>query len=323
MTLTVQHPIGSGFNAATMAEDVVRGVDLSGHTAVVTGGYSGIGLETTRALTSAGARVIVPARDLAKASAALSGMERVELERLELTNPASIAAFAERMVTSGRRISMLINSAGVMATPLMRDARGHEGQFAINHLGHFRLTIALWPALVAASGARVVSVSSRGHQIAGMDFDDIDFNIRPYDKWIAYGQSKTANALFALDLDRRGKRDGVRAYSLHPGQILTDLARHLSAEEIASFDAFDSEGHPRIDPSRGMKTAQQGAATSVWCATSPLLADIGGVYCEDCDVAIIHTGDAGRRGVSPWAADTDLADRLWRISEQMIGRALS
>lgn len=322
MISDVQKPLGSGFEAGSTAEDVIRDVDLTGRTAIVTGGYSGIGLETTRALARAGATVIVPARDTAKAAAALNGIERVELERLQLTDPASIATFAERVVSSRRAVSLLINSAGVMATPLVRDADGHEGQFATNHLGHFRLALALWPALKAAGGARIVSVSSRGHQIAGVDFEDIDFRSRAYDKWVAYGQSKTANALFAGAADRRGKSDGIRAFSLHPGQILTDLSRHLSAEEIAGFDAVDREGRPRIDPARGMKTVQQGAATTVWCSTSPLLSDIGGVYCEDCDIAVVHGGEAGRKGVSPWAADTELAERLWSISEQMTGTSV-
>lgn len=322
MISDVQKPLGSGFEAGSTAEDVIRDVDLTGRTAIVTGGYSGIGLETTRALARSGATVIVPARDTAKAAAALNGIERVELERLQLTDPASIAAFAERVVSSRRAVSLLINSAGVMATPLVRDADGHEGQFATNHLGHFRLALALWPALKAAGGARIVSVSSRGHQIAGVDFEDIDFRSRAYDKWVAYGQSKTANALFAVAADRRGKSDGIRAFLLHPGQILTDLSRHLSAQEIAGFDAVDREGRPQIDPARGMKTVQQGAATSVWCSTSPLLNDIGGVYCEDCDIAVVHGGEAGRKGVSPWAADTELAERLWSISEQMTGTSV-
>jgi NAD(P)-dependent dehydrogenase (short-subunit alcohol dehydrogenase family) len=322
MILPYQKPIGSDFGPASTAAEVVRDIDLTGRLAVVTGGYSGIGLETTRALTDAGATVIVPARNPDKARAALSGIERVELELLELTDPASVAAFAGRIVASGRPLSILVNSAGIMATPLLRDADGHEAQFATNHLGHFRLTLALWPALVAAKGARVVSVSSRGHQTAGVDFEDIDFRTRPYDKWIAYGQSKTANALFAIGLDHRGRDAGIRAYSLHPGQILTDLARHLSAEEIAGFDASDEEGRPRINPSRGMKTVQQGAATSVWCATSPQLDGIGGVYCEDCDVAVINTDAVGRRGVNPWAADPGLAEHLWRISERLAGLSL-
>jgi NAD(P)-dependent dehydrogenase (short-subunit alcohol dehydrogenase family) len=238
---------------------------------------------------------------------------------MDLADPQSVANFADRVVSAGQSVSILVNSAGIMATPETRDAEGHEAQFATNHLGHFRLTLGLWPALVAAGGARVVSVSSRGHQIAGVDFEDIDFRVRPYDKWVAYGQSKTANALFAMALDCRGRGHGIRAFSLHPGQILTDLARHLSAEEIASFGALDEAGRPIIDPGRGMKTVEQGAATSAWCATSPRLDGMGGVYCEDCDIAIVNDEDVGRRGVSPWACDPEAAERLWQLSAAWTG----
>ncbi|WP_241557442.1 hypothetical protein [Croceibacterium ferulae] len=168
-------------------------------------------------------------------------------------------------------------------------------------------------------GARVVAASSRGHQIAGVDFDDIDFDRRPYDKWAAYGQSKTANVLFARALGRRGEAAGVRAWSLHPGQILTDLARHLSAEEIAGFDALDAEGKPIVDPARGMKTPDQGAATALWCATSPLLEGRGGAYCEDCDIAEISRGELGRKGVAPWAVDDGAAEQLWALSSRWTG----
>jgi len=229
-----------------------------------------------------------------------------------------VQAFAERLLDTGRAVSLLICSAGVMATPLIRDRDGHEGQFAVNHLGHYRLTCALWPAL-AAQGARVVAVSSRGHQIAGIDFDDIDFRRRDYDKWVAYGQSKTANALFARALDRRGAPLGVRAFSLHPGQVLTDLARHLSADEIAGFDALDAQGNPRVDPAQGMKTLEQAAGTSLWCATSALLEGRGGVYCEDCDIAPLNHGDLGRKGVAAWAADDAAAERLWQRSADWTG----
>ncbi|WP_295192637.1 oxidoreductase [uncultured Brevundimonas sp.] len=313
---TAQTPIGSPFNAASTADDVMQGVDLTGRVAVVTGGYSGIGLVTAKSLAAAGARVIVPARDRERAQAALASVAGVEVDTLDLSEPASIAAFAARMGERTSSLSVLINSAGVMASALFRDADGHEGQFATNHLGHYRLTCALWP-LLKADGARVVSVSSRGHQIAGIDFDDIDFRRRPYDKWVAYGQSKTANALFALALDARGAADGVRAFSLHPGQILTPLARHLSAEEVAGFDAQDAEGRPIIDPSRGMKTVDQGAATSLWCATSAALEGRGGVYCEDCDIAPINTGQQGRKGVAAWACDPALSERLWTLSEDL------
>lgn len=318
----LQQPIGSPFSAASTAADVVRNLDLSGRRAVVTGGHSGIGLETVRALAEAGASVLVPARDADRARTTLAGIANVGIDRLDLTDAASIDDFGQRVVAGGSAIDMLINSAGIMATPLARDADGHESQFATNHLGHFRLTAALWPALVRSGNARVVSVSSRGHQIAGMDFEDIDFTSRPYDKWVAYGQSKTANALFALALDQRGRASGVRAFSLHPGQVLTALARHLTEDEIAGFDAQDEHGMPRVDPDRGMKTVPQAAATSVWAATSPLLEGLGGVYLEDCEIASINTAEAGRKGVAPWAADPALAERLWRVSEEMTGVSL-
>jgi NAD(P)-dependent dehydrogenase (short-subunit alcohol dehydrogenase family) len=176
---------------------------------------------------------------------------------------------------------------------------------------------ALWPALAKSQGARVISVSSRGHQLAGVDFNDIDFSNRPYDRWIAYGQSKTANVLFAVELDRRGLDDGIRAFSLHPGQVLTNLARHLSEEEIASFDALDEDGRPIVDPDKGMKTPQQGAATSVWAATSPLLSGKGGLYLEDCNIAPIHSGDVGRKGVAHYAIDPELSAQLWHVSNRM------
>lgn len=317
--MTQQTPIGSAFGAASTAMDVVSGIDLSGKLAVVTGGASGLGLETTRALVHAGAEVIVPARSPEQAKSALRGLAGATVELMDLADPHSVAAFASRVVSASRPVSILVNSAGIMAVPETRDADGHEAQLATNHLGHFRLTLGLWPALAAAEGARVVSVSSRGHQIAGVDFEDIDFRVRPYDKWIAYGQSKTANALFAMALDRRGQGHGIRSFSLHPGQILTDLARHLSAEEIASFDALDEAGRPIVDPERGMKTVEQGAATSAWCAASPQLNGMGGVYCEDCDVAVVNDPSMGRKGVSPWACDPEAAERLWQVSAAWTG----
>ena len=312
-----QYPIASPFNAFSTAADVLRERDLSGTTAIVTGGYSGLGLETTRALVGAGASVIVPARDPDKALQAVGRLEGVEMLPMDLLDKSSIQTFADRFLEHDIALPILINSAGVMATPLFRDADGHEGQFATNHLGHFRLVKALWPALAKAKGARVISVSSRGHQIAGVHCDDIDFRNRPYERWTAYGQSKTANVLFAVELDKRGKEDGIRAFSLHPGQVLTNLARHLSDDDIAGFDALDDNGRPIVDPEKGMKTPQQGAATSVWAATSPLLEGIGGLYLEDCNIAPVHSGDAGRKGVAPYAIDPDLAARLWEMSEQM------
>jgi len=316
---TLQQPINSPFNAASTAVEVMAGIDLTGQTAIVTGGYSGLGLVTSRSLANAGAHVIVPARDPDRARAALAGIVGVTVQAMDLIQPYSVQAFSQSIIKSGKPVSLLINCAGVMASPLTRDADGHESQFATNHLGHYRLTCGLWPALVAAGSARVIAVSSRGHQIAGIDFEDIDFLHRPYDKWTAYGQSKTANALFAIALDRRGHKQGVRAFSLHPGQILTDLGRHLSAAEVAAFDIMDEHGHQRLDPESGLKNIEQGAATGLWCATSPALNGKGGVYCEDSNIAPFNEPASGRKGVARWAADPELAERLWAVSELWTG----
>lgn len=320
---SIQIPIHSGFSAASTADEVIATADLSGKTAIVTGGYSGLGLETARVLAKAGARVVVPARAPEKARAALEAIERIELEILDLMDPGSIDAFAGRFLASTRPLSILVNSAGIMAPPLSRDARGNESQFSTNHLGHFQLTLRLWPALQRAGGARVVSVSSRAHQIAAVDFDDVNFERRPYDKWVAYGQSKTANVLFAVEVDARGRQEGIRAFSLHPGAVLGPLARHLSAQEIDSYGARDDQGNLVIAPERDLKTVQQGAATAVWCATSRQLDGLGAVYCENCDVAEVSaTGAAGSPGVRPWAVDPDAAERLWRLSETLTGVGL-
>src|SRR5262245_53577769 len=221
-----QEPIGSGFGFETTAEEVLGGTDLSGKTVIVTGGYAGLGLETTRVLSGTGATVVVPARSVEKARANLEGIPRVELAAMDLLDPASIDAFAEGFLAGGRPLDLLINNAGIMACPQACDNRGNESQFSANHLGHFRLTLRLWPALIRAGGARVVSLTSRGHRYSDVVFEDPNFERRPYDKWKAYGQSKTANALFALVLDRLGEPHGVRAFSVHPGGIWTDLGRH-------------------------------------------------------------------------------------------------
>lgn len=310
---TKQSPIPSGFSAQTTALAVIGKLRLDGAIAIVTGGYAGVGLETTRALSEAGATVVVPARTQDKAHAALAGMAGVEIDSLDLFEPASIDAFAARFLASGRPVHMLVNNAGIMAAPLARDARGFESQLATNHLGHFQLTARLWPALRSALGARVVCLSSRGHGRAAVDFDDTHFQRRPYDKWIAYGQSKTANALFALALDARGVGHGVRAFSVHPGAIMTELVRSLSEEELGAVIARAKTLSP-------LKNVEQGAATSVWCATSPQLDGMGGVYCEDADIAEAVPADSSEpSGVRPWAMDPDLAEQLWTKSAGWTG----
>lgn len=331
MTVTLQQPIGSGFGASTTANEILRSTNLSGVNAIVTGGYSGIGLETVRALASAGAEVIVPARDTARAGTALAGIVNIRIESMDLMNPASIDEFAAGFLASGQPLHILVNSAGIMAAPLMRDTRGYESHFSTNHLGHFQLTARLWPALLQANGARVVSVSSWGHRQSPVVFGDPNFEYRSYDRMSAYGQSKTANILFALALDKRGRDEGVRAFSVHPGSIAgTGLEEHLSFEELQAAGVIDGEGKPVLDPSRNLKTALQGAATSVWCAVSPQLEGKGGVYCENCDIAplvenaeAVTRNEAARRlgsmalGVMPHAVDPEAADRLWSLSEQL------
>lgn len=319
--LTRQAPILSGFGARTMAKEVLQGADLSGKVVIVTGGYSGLGLETTRVLAEAGAKVIVPARTPEKAQASVSHIPGVELESLDLTDPASIDAFAQRFLASNRPLHILIDSAGVMASPLMRDKRGYESQFAINHLGHFQLAARLWPALVKAEGARVVSVSSRGHLISGIDFSDPNFQNREYDKWIAYGQSKTANALFAVELDKRGKNYGVRAFSVHPGSIVTELSRHLSDDEMLAMGALNEQGQRAFrEYNDELKTITEGAATIVWAAVHRQLEGKGGVYCENVDIAQAFSADnASGLGVNTWAVNPEYAEQLWHLSEDLTG----
>ena len=317
---TPQTPIHSGYGPAATAADIVKGLDLSGRIAIVTGGSNGLGLETTRALANAGATVVVPARDTARANAALAGIPNVEVHPMELTDPASIDTFAATVLAAHPTIHILINNAGLMMPPLMRDSRGYESQFSTNHLGHFQLTGRLWPALKAARGARVVALSSRGHQFSGVDFEDWNFLTRAYDPRIAYGQSKTANALFAVGLDSRGQGDGVRAFSVHPGGIITDLSKYMPKEALAKSGYLDAEGKPIIDPERNMKSPAQGAATAVWCAVSPELNGMGGVYCENSDIAPALPADSTELlGVRPWATDAVAADRLWTLSEELTG----
>jgi NAD(P)-dependent dehydrogenase (short-subunit alcohol dehydrogenase family) len=320
-SFTPQQPIGSGFGPRSTATEVLAGIDLTGRLAVVTGGYSGLGLETVKALAGAGAQVVVPARRPAAAEEALAGAGvSAEVDALDLADLDSVRAFAQRFLDSGRAIDILINNAAIMAAPETRVGAGWEAQFATNHLGHFTLTNLLWPALTAApDGARVVALSSSGHKRSGIVFDDIMFERRPYEKWQAYGQAKTANSLFAVQLDALGQEAGVRAFAVHPGGILTPLQRHLSKEEMIGFGWIDEDGNGIQER---FKTPEQGASTSTWAATSPRLAGMGGVYCEDTDIARPTDpdgGDAAYSGVDAHAIDRDDAARLWEVSAALTG----
>lgn len=315
---TQQAPIGSGFGADTTASEVLEGVDVAGRLAIVTGGYSGLGLEITRALTAAGATVIVPARRPGAAQEAVAGTG-AEVGELDLADLDSVAAFAQRFLDTGRVIDLVINNAAIMACPETRvGPHGWEAQFATNHLGHFALVAQLWPAIRKGAGSRVVAVSSIGHRRSGIRFEDPMFAGGAYEKWTAYGQAKTANALFARHLDRLGEPVGVRAFSLHPGGILTPLQRHLAQEEMQRFGWIDEAGNAIPQP--GFKTPQAGAATATWCATSPQLEGLGGVYCEDCDIAqAVPADDQSMAGVRPWAMDDAAAERLWAMSAELTG----
>ncbi|MCR6482289.1 SDR family NAD(P)-dependent oxidoreductase [Amycolatopsis sp. OK19-0408] len=307
---TTQHKLGSGFGATSTAAEVLDGIDLTGTLALVTGGYSGIGLETTRALTSAGAHVLVPARRRATAEEALDGIPDTTIDELDLAVLGSVRAFADRFLATGRRLALVVDSAGVMACPETRVGPGWEAQFATNHLGHFALVNHLWPAI--ADGARVVSVASNGHHFSPIRWADPHFRTG-YDKWLAYGQAKTANVLFAVHLDALGRDRGIRAFALHPGAIMTNLGRHIAREELIAQGWIDEHG----TPSDLFKTPEAGAATQVWAATSPQLDGHGGVYLENCDIAEVTTD--GDTGVRAYAIDPAEAARLWTLSAELTG----
>jgi NAD(P)-dependent dehydrogenase (short-subunit alcohol dehydrogenase family) len=316
----LQQPLMSGFNAKSTAQDVIKGVNLSGKIAIVTGGNTGIGLETTKALASAGATVIVPARDIEKAKRNLEGIANVELESMDLINPDSIDAFAKKFTASGRPIHLLIHNAGIMWVPLRRDVRGFESQLATNYLAQFQLTARLWNALKMANGARVIHVSSHGHQFAPFHFEDPNFLNREYETLQAYGQSKTASNLLALELDNRAKEFNVRAYSLHPGSIGgTELGREAPLELFQKMGFVDADGNMLLEVADSLKTIPQGAATTVWCATSELLNGVGGVYCEDAEVAIVADDNEMSAGVKRYSLDRDNAKQLWEWTQAVTG----
>ncbi|MET8748147.1 SDR family NAD(P)-dependent oxidoreductase [Streptomyces sp. NPDC004728] len=317
MTLTDQQPLGSPFSAVTTAEDIVAGQDLAGRTAVVTGGYSGLGLETTQALTAVGARVIVPARRPDVARAALQGVRGCEVIPMDLANLDSVRSAAAHISDCLHRLDLLMAVAGVMATPERRVGPGWEGQLTTNHFGHFTLACELYPLLAAAGGARVVVNSSAGHALTGIRWHDPHFRTG-YDKWLAYGQAKTANALFTVHLDALGQGDGVRAFAVHPGKIITGLQREMTLQEQIDRGWVDEHGNVI---GADFKPPSQGAATGLWAATSPLLNARGGLYLEDCDVARVSAPDTPMDdgGVRAYAVDPDEAARLWDLSVAATG----
>ncbi len=314
--------ISSSFGSRSTALEVVEGIDLTGRRAVVTGGASGIGVETARALAHAGAQVTLAVRDVdagatvAADIARTSGRDDVAVARLDLADLRSVDAFVAAW--SGP-LHVLVNNAGVMDTPHLTTAQGFELQLGTNHLGHFALATGLHEALVSAGDARVVVVSSSGHAASPVVFDDLFFERRPYDPGLAYGQSKTANVLFAVEATRRWSGDGITANALMPGGIWTPLQRHWSAEQRAAAEqqASQAEGAGLFH----MKTTEQGAATSVFLATSPLVAGVGGRYFEDCQEAAVVPQLQGLSGVVPHAVDPDAAQRLWDVSEELVSGA--
>ena len=317
-----QQPIGSGFGGKTTAREIVGDQDLTGRNYIVTGGYSGIGIEAVRALAGAGGHVTVPVRSRAKAEEALASVAgAVTIADMDLADLASVRRFAADYAASGKPLHGLINNAGVMACPLQRIGKEWEYQFAVCHLGHFALTMGLERNLKSAGGARVVALSSIAHARSDIHWDDPHFYSHDYEKWTAYGQAKTANALFALGVDAHWQGDGVRAFAVHPGGIFTPLQRHLTDEEMVAMGWKAADGTIPPAVAAMFKSPEAGTATSIWCALSPQLEGRGGLYCEDCDVAQLATEDSPRWAhVRPWACSEEGAARLWDMTVAMLAQ---
>lgn len=306
------------FGHDTTTDEVLEGIDLTGKTALVTGASGGLGAETARALASKGAAVTLAVRNVAKGEEVAQSIREstgatVDVVKLELDSLASVRACTEGWLANHGALNILINNAGVMACPLARTERGWELQFATNHLGHFLLTALLLPAIKAGAPSRIVNLSSGAHRFGGVDFDDIHFENRKYDKFAAYGQAKTANILTAVELGRRLAGSGVTINAVHPGVIMTDLGRHLTPEDLANFPGATSVEEMRF------KTVESGAATSVWAATAPELEGLSGRYLEDCHIAEQATEDGVQVGYSSWAMDPEAATRLFTLSEELVG----
>lgn len=312
------------FGFDSTADDVLEGKDLNGRAAFVTGGYSGLGRETARALAARGAHVILSGRDATKLSAAADEIAestgaRVDTVVCDLASLDSVRAAAKETGERFDRIDLLINNAGVMACPRGTTEDGFETQFGTNHLGHFLLTNLLMPLLEKGESPRIVNLSSRGHHIAPVDFDDPNFERRAYDPWLSYGQSKTANILFAVGLEERLGDKGIHAYALHPGGIHTNLGRHMTEEDMAALiERIRKNAEASGETPQPFKSIPQGAATTCWVATADELEGEGGLYAEDCQIADQDDESAGG-GVRSYAIDPDNAEKLWTLSEELVG----
>jgi NAD(P)-dependent dehydrogenase (short-subunit alcohol dehydrogenase family) len=315
-----QTPIDTDLGRKSEAAEVMTGTDLSGKTAVVTGGYSGIGIETVRALTNAGATVLVPSRDVDRAKKTLEGVIPVEqIGFIDLSDLSTVARYGKDLSSAYPVIDLAIFNAGVMACPLDRTQQGLEWQLGVNHVGHFALLQQIINPLRAADGARLITLSSIAHRMGAVDFSDMNYDQRPYDKWQAYGQAKSAQSLMAVELDRREKDNGIRSFAVHPGGIFTPLQRHLGNAEMAEFGWTDADGNPSAVAAKLFKSPSQGCATSLWAATAESLNDMGGVYCEDCNISRVVPDDSNDfTGVRQWAVASEIAERLWGETEKML-----
>lgn len=335
---TPQQPITSPFNMKTTTNQVMRGINLRNQNIIVTGGYSGIGLQVTKALVKAGAYVTVPARTLKKAEDAVGSLPNVEIGILDLMNPTSINDFATNWISQHNQLDILIECAGIMFAPLRRDARGNESHLSTNYLGHFQLTSALYPALKKAHKSRVVVVTSRAQSWNGVNFDDPNFEHHEYDSHVAYAQSKAADILFAVELDKRGQKDGVRTFAVHPGLVPgTGLGRFMNnnihVQKAMSFIMNQLQFTRMISLRNKLKahhqgqseydyfkTVSQGAADILWAATSPLLDNKGGVFIEDSNIGTAVAADSKSKfGARPWSIDPQLAERLCHVGESLSG----
>jgi NAD(P)-dependent dehydrogenase (short-subunit alcohol dehydrogenase family) len=312
------------FGATSTTDEVLDGVSLRGKRVLVTGVSAGLGVETARALVAHGADVVGAARDLAKAKAATEGVRaasngrRFDLVELDLASLDSVRVCADALVDDGRPFDLVIANAGVMACPFGKTADGFETQFGTNHLGHFVLVNRI--ASLMKPGARLVNLSSAGHRYSDVDLGDPNFERTPYDPWAAYGRSKTANILFAVEFDRRHKGEGIRAAAVHPGGIQTELSRHIGEEGINQLvERINAQTRAAREPDFKFKTIPQGAATTVWAGVVAAADDVGGRYCEDCHVAEIEPDATKRSGVKPYALNPKTAQALWAKSEEMVG----